>query len=285
MKNVVFATDFLESSRLALDYAVAFAHHYSAKLTIVHAFELPQEADEAEWLSQQPSLSRERALMRLESFAAGIKRQGVMVQTDLRDDDPYTAILASAAENHADILMLGTHGTYRGLSHMLLGSNAEKILLSSPCPTLTVGRHVMAGIDMELKFNEITLICDFSPESVYAARYAAALGRNLDVPTSVVSVVEEGKKTDDVAILGKIEGFCNELARVPGITEERWFDPAYYRERAISPEQLLHLSRNCSEGVFVLGVHEETRLNRHLHTSFAYELITKASCPLLSIRR
>jgi hypothetical protein len=49
MQNIVFATDFLESSRLALDYAVAFSHHYGARLTIMHAFELSHEADEAEF--------------------------------------------------------------------------------------------------------------------------------------------------------------------------------------------------------------------------------------------
>ena len=34
MQNIVLATDFLESSRLALDYAVAFSHRYNSKLTI-----------------------------------------------------------------------------------------------------------------------------------------------------------------------------------------------------------------------------------------------------------
>src|SRR5579862_6551068 len=59
MKSILFATDFLESSRLALDYAVAFAHHYGAMLTIVHAFELRSEAREIEMVTHRPSLSRE----------------------------------------------------------------------------------------------------------------------------------------------------------------------------------------------------------------------------------
>jgi len=135
MRNIVFATDFLESSRLALDYAVAFSHHYAARLIIVHAFELSHEAEEAEILSHRASISRENALARLQAFATGVRRVGVNTEIDLREGEPCAAILTSAAENKADLLVLGTHGIYRGLQHALVGSNAEKVLLSAGCPT------------------------------------------------------------------------------------------------------------------------------------------------------
>lgn len=283
MQNIVFATDFLESSRLALDYAVAFSHHYGARLTIVHAFELSQEADEAEFISGKPSLSREHALERLQAFAAGVKRTGVSVEIDLRQGDPCAAILNAATQNNADLLVLGTHGIYRGLQHVLVGSNAEKVLLSSPCPTLTVGRHVMSGIDLNLNFSQILYITDFSPESVSAARYAANLAHDLDIAAVLLPVGAEEQEQPGVR-QAKIEKFCADLDSAGSFPYREWCDPAYTLDRIVTGEGLIDRSRTCSDSLMVLGVHARTRLNRHLHASFAYELVAKASCPLLSIR-
>ena len=48
IKRILFATDFLESSRLALDYAVAFAHHFKSTVVLLHAVELSPAAEGAE---------------------------------------------------------------------------------------------------------------------------------------------------------------------------------------------------------------------------------------------
>jgi nucleotide-binding universal stress UspA family protein len=120
MKNIVLATDFLDSSRLALDYAVAFAHRYDATLTIVHAFALTPEAEEVEMLSRRPSVSRDLALSRLEAFASGVRRLGIRTEIDLREGEPCAAVLVCGGESNADLLVLGTHGIYRGFNVCLL---------------------------------------------------------------------------------------------------------------------------------------------------------------------
>jgi nucleotide-binding universal stress UspA family protein len=282
MRRIVFATDFLESSRLALDYAVAFSHHYMAQLIIVHAFELPHEAEEAEFITHRPSLSREHALARLEGFAAGVRRLGISTEIDLREGEPCAAILSSASENQADLLVLGTHGIYRGLQHVLLGSNAEKILLSSHYPTLTVGRHVMSGIDLDLGFSEILYVSDFSPESVAAAHYALALGRDLGIRTEFLPVAHDGANEGRDS-REEMERFCAELDSDGQIPYREWCDPAYLLGRILTDDELLDHCRTRSRSLLVLAVHSESRLNRHLHSSFAYELVAKASCPLLSV--
>jgi nucleotide-binding universal stress UspA family protein len=282
MRSIVFATDFLESSRLALDYAVALSHHYGTRLIIVHAFELTHEAEEAEIISHRPCLSREHALARLEAFAASVRRVGISTEIDLREGDPCAAVLSSAAENNADLLVLGTHGLYRGLQHVLVGSNAEKILLSACCPTLTVGRHVMGGIDLDLNFNEILCVSDFSTESVAAAYYAAALGRDLGIRSVLVPIATD-KAPGDSGMHARIEWFCTELAGNAEFPNREWCNPAYHLDRIATTEDILRQSEICSDSLFVVGVHNESRWNRHLHTSFAYELVAKASCPLLSV--
>lgn len=283
MKSIVFATDFLESSRLALDYAVGFAHRYGARLTVMHAFELSPEAQEVELLNRIPSMTRENARARLEAFASGVRRLGVPTEIDLREGQPFSAILAAASENNADLLVLGTHGIYRGLQHVLLGSNAEKILLSARCPTLTVGRHVMAGIDLDLNLSQILCVSDFSRESVAAARYAVSLERDLGVPARLLQVAPEGWTRNSHGIHPAVERFCRELRAEPGFSDHQWCNPVYHRNRILPSEEIIRHAAVCIDSLLVCGVHGASRLDRHLHTSFAFELAARAGCPLISV--
>lgn len=283
MKSVVIATDFLESSRLALDYAVAFARHFSARLTLVHAFELSPEAKEVESRGNRPSLSREHARSRLEALAAAIRRSGMSADIDLREGEACTAVLASAADNQADLLVLGSHGIYRGLEHLLIGSNAEKILLSAPCPTLTVGKNVMAGIDLDLNFRKIKFICDMSQESISAAEYAVALGKRLDIPVDILQLAPDDATPDPQRLNADLEKYCAELSRLSIFTDHEWLKPSYHAQRMTPAKDVLQKAANCNDCLFVLGVHNESRWKRHLHASFAFELIAKSGSPLLSL--
>jgi nucleotide-binding universal stress UspA family protein len=285
MKRIVFATDFLESSRLALDYAVAFAHRYDATLTIVHVFDLSPEAEEVEVLSRKPSISREHALARLEGFASGVRRLGIRTEIDLRAGGACAAVLSSAENNNADLLVLGTHGIFRGLQHLVIGSNAEKILLAAHCPTLTVGRHVMAGIDLNLKFNEILFVSDFTLEAAAAASYALSLGQELEVPVELLQIAPEDSGISPQLIHRFAEQYCNALASDPLVTNREWCTPAYQFERSISAGDVLERAKRAANSLMVLGVRPASRLDRHLHTSFAYELVAKANSPIVCVHK
>jgi nucleotide-binding universal stress UspA family protein len=49
---------------------------------------------------------------------------------------PWSAIVERARHWHCDLIVIGTHGR-TGLKHALLGSVAERVVRSSPCPVLT----------------------------------------------------------------------------------------------------------------------------------------------------
>jgi nucleotide-binding universal stress UspA family protein len=283
LKHILYATDFLESSRLALDYAVAFSHHFGATLTIAHSFELSHEAEEAEMISHQPSVSRANALSRLEAFASGIRRLGIDVRVDLRNGEPCTAILKAATENHYGLLVLGTHGIYRGLHHVALGSNAEKILLSAPCPALTVGRHVMAGIDLEPRFSDLLVVSDFTIECVNTAAYALRLGRAFGLSVDIVHMSITDKKIASEHCNAIAAKFSDLQSVDPAAVDWRWCLPQYHQERISSAEEIIRRAEAITNSLIVSSVHPASRINRHLHASFAFELSARAACPLLSL--
>lgn len=60
---------------------------------------------------------------------------------------PAASEIVEFARAHGmDLIVMGTHGR-RGLSHLLMGSVAERVLRTAHCPVLTVKVPAQAGDD------------------------------------------------------------------------------------------------------------------------------------------
>ena len=282
-RKILFATDFLQSSRLALDYAVAFAHHYGARLLMVHVFQMPQAAAEAEALDG-PSISRTSREQRLEVLAAGVRRVGVEAEWRLVEGWMPDALLTQVQESKPDLLVLGTHGVYRGLGHMLIGSNAEAMLLSAHSPTLTVGRHVPAGIGPESSPDYILYITDFTPESAAAAPYAVSLSHDFHARLEICHFLAGDTEHSEEADHRLAEHYCQAVQRyLPG-ADSSWCIPGKQLEHRATKHAILQRTRGDAAGLIVLGVRAESQLARHMHASLAFELVATAACPVFTIR-
>jgi nucleotide-binding universal stress UspA family protein len=284
IKRILFATDFLECSRLALDYAVAFAHQFKATMVLLHAIELPSPAKEAEKVTSRPSLSRIAAEERLEAFAAGLRRTGLEVDTFVHDGTPCQVILNEVKGHAPDLLVLGVHGIHRGVGHLMIGSNTEKILLTVSCPTLSVGAHVLGGVDLSLKLTEILYCSDFTPEAATAASYAVLLGRAFGIPVDVCHLASTPFDQDPKSAQKVAEDYCEALRRAMPEAADPWCTPGFHLKHGLELDQILERAEAETAGLIVLGVRTESHLGRHLHTSLAYQLLTRAACPVLSIR-
>jgi universal stress protein A len=61
----------------------------------------------------------------------------VTVTTDVVVGRPSAAIVQDAKTRQADLIVMATHGR-GGFAHFVLGSVAERVLRTAPCPVLTV---------------------------------------------------------------------------------------------------------------------------------------------------
>jgi universal stress protein A len=50
---------------------------------------------------------------------------------------PLRKIVEAAEAKHVDLIVMATHGR-TGLSHLLIGSVAERVVRTAPCPVLTI---------------------------------------------------------------------------------------------------------------------------------------------------
>lgn len=282
IRSVMLATDFLSSSRLALDYAVALARHFQAELMLFNAFEFGPHSENVEILDHIPSRERRDAETRLAAFAADVERLGIKTTWRVTEGPVASTILKAAHEQKPDMLVLGTQGIHRGLSHLLIGSNTETIMLGSSCPTLTIGPHVHGGIGPNLSFRRIIYISDFSAESTAAASYAAALSRALSIDVELYQVKPASEDQDEDSRLQETAlAYCDALKSRPDI-DPKWLSVEFQLSRIRRAEELMSLSLDTF-ALIVLGVQPETYLERHLHTSFAYRLLASASCPIVTI--
>ena len=285
IEKIVFATDLLENSRLALDYAVAFAEHFGASILMLHVVQLSGAAHAAELEIHHASVSRLAAEERLDVLASGVRRLGLSVETEVVDGLTCEKILQAVDRHKADLLVIGVHGVHRGVEHLLIGSNTEKIMLSVKCPILTVGAHVLTGFDIKRHVKEILLFSDFTRESTSAAPYALMLGHEFGLPVDVcqlLPVVAEGNERLRKELA---EDYCQSVKGVLGDEDAAWCQPAFQLERGMQLEQIVDRAKSQHAGLIILGAHTESLVGRHLHTSFAYQVLGRATCPVFTIPR
>jgi len=144
-KKILVPTDFSDNSRDALDYAVQLAEKFDASILLLHvqttADMVPMGIDGMEAVSEAyanllANYERE-AMNTMKAALAPFEGRCAGATCELVSGVPYHAILEVAAEQHADLIVMGTHG--RGLiKRFLLGSQADRVVRGASCPVMTV---------------------------------------------------------------------------------------------------------------------------------------------------
>ncbi len=282
--TILLATDFLQSSRLALDYAEVLAGKLGAQLVIVNAFELGPWGDTVEKVDHIPSRSRRDAEARLQAFVSGSNCAGVPAICALVEGPVPAAILHAVDQYKADLLVLGTQGVHRGLEHLLIGSNTEALMLRSTCPTLTIGPRAFAGVDRNSHFRKVVYVSNFRSASAGAAPLALKLSQVLSAEIEIDQVVRDAEEENKIVhVKEMVEEYCSRLRSFAPEVKEEWCNPEFQMGRIISPEAVMEKSMDPSI-LMVLGAHHSPLLERHLRTSFPYRLLANAVCPIVTVR-
>jgi nucleotide-binding universal stress UspA family protein len=144
LKNLLVATDFSEPSAVALNYGRDLARAYGAKLHVLNIVEDVMVRYSLELGYAMPDMQKDLEDMATKDLNALItdddrRTLGVLpvVVTGVNIAD---AIVNYAKSNAIDLIITGTHG--RGaVKHFLMGSVAERVVRTAPCPVLTVREH------------------------------------------------------------------------------------------------------------------------------------------------
>lgn len=142
-QNILVATDFSKAADLALEAARILALQNDARVTVVHVFDPRAETGLAAGASAGDAVDLEAELR--ERIHDELRRISAEKLADVPSVKLAVVSSRSAADGichyaekeGADMIVLSTHGR-TGLSHLLIGSVAEKVVRHAPCPVLTL---------------------------------------------------------------------------------------------------------------------------------------------------
>ncbi|MDO8678207.1 MAG: universal stress protein [Acidobacteriota bacterium] len=144
LKNILVATDFSEPSTVAMAYGRDLARSYGAALHVLHVVEDMRVRYGAEIGFASPDMQSDFEKMARRDLDAVIteddrKTLKVMPVVETHVNVAH-AVTDYAALNAIDLIIVGTHG--RGaIKQFLMGSVAERVVRTAPCPVLAVREH------------------------------------------------------------------------------------------------------------------------------------------------
>jgi universal stress protein A len=134
IRQILAPTDFSACSKQAAVCAYEWAQTCGAKLMLLHVV-VPEELPS--YIGFIPPDLERQARLDLTQLLPTAEDAKVEVITQVVTGTPYLKIIETAQKEKADLIVIATHGR-TGLSHLLMGSVAERIVCLAPCPVLTI---------------------------------------------------------------------------------------------------------------------------------------------------
>lgn len=292
IRTVLAATDFSETAAAALDWAVEVARPHGARVVLVHVLALP--APPTDLISPRPDLEHHlegAAQAKLDETTAALRERGVEVEARLVRGQAARAIVETAAELAADLVVAGTRGL-GGLRHLVLGSTSQRIVQHARPPVLTVHPE---DLGHHRPLRTVLLPTDFSED----ARRAAEAARRLvgfPRPEARVVLLHVYNMPIEYTAYGPIPTSLHYLQDVGAAAEARLEEVAAgLREQGIEVETILREgypadaiveeAGKLGADLIALGTHGRSGLGHLLLGSTAERVVARAPCPVLTLRR
>ena len=138
-EHIFVPTDFSECADAALSMAVAVAEKFGSRITLVHACEPPTYAYMGLMTAPGDLVGplHEAAREALAKALGELRARYASSDSLLLFGSVTVELLSAIEKQKPDLVVLGTHGR-TGMSHLVLGSVAERLVRTAPAPVLTV---------------------------------------------------------------------------------------------------------------------------------------------------
>ncbi len=287
LKNILFLTDFSEPSGAALPFASAIARSYGSVVHALHVL-LPSAytymAPEVATTLLDDEEDRARAEMqRVEAELMGLPRE-----TIIERGSAVWPVLSEVLKQHEiDLIVLGTHGR-TGVQKLLLGSSAEEVFRRSRVPVLTIGPAVKNGAHNGGRFRCALFATDFNAVSKVAAAYAVSLAQENQAHLVLLSVLPKPRQ-GKASVSGdlSIAEVIHRLQELVPQEAELWCRPEAMVQHGNPAEQILAAANECGADLIVLGVRGMdalTGIATRMQRAIAYDVVSQAPCPVLTVR-
>ena len=298
IKRILCPTDLSTNSHQALRYALALTRAYESKLVICYRAEdgdvagaaAIQEGRVADSLAQEKAKEIfEGALLKFLAPEAlvGLDWQGLLIE----GEDVGEAITSTASECAADLIVMRSRR--RPHRAALLGSTAESVCRTAPCPVLvthTDERDWVQPLSKSISLQRVLVPYDFSDYSELALKYALSFAQEYQAELHLLHVLPPHTVNEP------------EIAWYPVQSESAYHNAARRLQRAVPSEAHLwcQIKHAVSEGhpyrevlnyaeqnaidLISIGAHGAGFGMRALFGSNVDRVLRQAPCPVLVAR-
>jgi nucleotide-binding universal stress UspA family protein len=279
LNHVLVPHDFGDTSKTAMDYGIALARMFNAVLDVLHVRDrtdavIPARFPRALYEELQTTV-RERLL----SITA-LDETKPIIDFHLRSGTADTEILRFAREQRTDLIVMGTHGR-TGLAHAVMGSVAETVVRTAPCPVLSVRKP-----PREYSAPNILVPTDFGVAADTALSYGRTLAHTFGGRLHLLHVMENYFMRPIAADPRALEAAARrQLGERLAPSDRDALGASAILEVSDHPAAAIVEYANASHIDFiVMGTHGRQSMERLLTGSVAERVVRTASCPVLTVR-
>lgn len=178
IRKILIPFDFSETAELAIEHAVFMAKLHKADIILLHIIESYSFASAitsafGKSQSEFEDKMESSAKVKLQQLTEKLHHDSGMKVTHITEKGKiYKKIVSIAEENQVDIIIMGTHGV-SGFQDFLVGSNTYRVVISAPCPVISVQAH-----SRKIGFKDIVLPIDNSHSSRQKVKYAVEIAKH-----------------------------------------------------------------------------------------------------------
>jgi nucleotide-binding universal stress UspA family protein len=284
IKCILCPTDLSAESDAALRYAIALARTYQARLLVCHCLAASTPIDDA---------MREEIKERVEASVRRWTGVGHCPPSDhevvIVRGEPDEALAKAAAEGRADLIVMRSRR--RPLAAALLGSAAETVCRTAPCPVLITHPNEREWVGLtscEIDLRKVLVASDFSIDSELALRFALSFAQEYQTELHLLHVLPATLAT---AVAGLPAGIESEFQRAARLLQQSVPNEVYLwckvhqAVKAGQPyREILSYAEENEIDLICMGVHGAGFSMRALFGSNTDRVLRQAPCPVLIAR-
>jgi nucleotide-binding universal stress UspA family protein len=283
LSNILVTTDFSPESDRALDYAISLARRYDARIYMAHVIS-PDPFFYAE-----PALAtstyekvRQAAELGIANILVSGKLRGIPHEVLLEEGNVWPVLHDLIKKHEIDLVVTGTHG-HGKVQKLLIGSVAEEIFRQADCAVLTVGPQARAA-GLEVEYKNILFATDFGPGAKKAAAYAFSLAQEHAAQLLMLHIIQEPAAFSEESVRRQKEVVIGRMRQAIPVGAELWCKTELRVCFGDATEEILTHAREYNAGLIVMGTKTRSNLAGHSPVTVAYNVVTKAICPVLTVR-
>jgi nucleotide-binding universal stress UspA family protein len=285
IKKILLPVDFPVASLNVIHQAATLAHHFNSEIVMLHVMTaLSHAAGVPEDSRELPRWDLLAAIIRQaqkeQDPSLGPKLAGLTIQRKLVNGDAALAIVKTAQEEKADLIMMPSHSFT--FYQFLMGSVTAKVLHGTECPVWT-GAHVHESPGQEFAIRNVLCAVEFGPRcditASWGAQMAAEFGARLTLANVTAGVELWGPGGSYVDQRWKEELVSNASAQMAKLQQDTGIKADVFIGSGDVPEVLSQAAKQTKADLLVTGCYP---YGGHLRTH-GYGVICAVSIPVLSV--